>query len=291
MVENFDPAYDGFFEEPSYEKRWKRLLALYTRSHATFRILFVVETLAMVHTWVEPTPDLLQRFWRHKKSGGVLGVSWERLAPLILSLWTLDAAKAEVQLYQIALKSDFASKYPLGTMRRYSSALIHAWWAVETALNEFADIVLEEREGSVSGETVAILREVRPQLNGKGQVIERPYRQGVLERIQFIVSFLTGRSPNRNSMEWRRLVELKNSRDSYVHRIGRPSAQQDTFAEESTVLEGMKAVRALVARLLRETPEFGTRFAYKYLEFWCCGTEAPFIWDGKEGPVFLPWIG
>jgi hypothetical protein len=223
VIEEFDPVYDNFFEEPSYRKRWERLLEIHKVSYASFRILFVVETLAMVDKWAEPTPDLLRRLWAHKKSGGVLGIRFDNLSPLFLPLWTLDAAKAEVQLYRIAIANDFRKKYPLGTLRCYSSALIHAWWALETLMNEFATIVAEQRKESLPPETQLLLREVRPRLDKAGNPVEEPYYQGVLERIQFIFSFLTGSSIDREGVEWRRLVELKNARDGYVHRLGRPS--------------------------------------------------------------------
>ncbi|MEW5982313.1 MAG: hypothetical protein AB1806_08065 [Acidobacteriota bacterium] len=140
MIEEFDPAYDDFFDEPSYEKRWHCLLEIYEKSYRSFRLLFVVETLAMMDRWADPSPELLARLWAHKKSGGVLGIRFENLKLLFLPLWTLDAAKAEVQLYRIAVLNDFQKRYPLGTLRRYSSALIHAWWAHETLMNEFASL-------------------------------------------------------------------------------------------------------------------------------------------------------
>jgi hypothetical protein len=82
-------------------------------------------------------------------------------------------------------------------------------------------------------------------------------------------------------------MELKNARDGYVHRLGRPSGMGGKFGNESVVVDGMAAVRALIGRVLRETPEFSSRFAYKYFAFWCCGTESPFVWDGNEGQRFF----
>lgn len=286
MIEEFDPAYDTFFDEPSYQKRWDRLLEICKSSYPSFRVLFVVETLAMVDQWAEPTPDLLKRLWAHKKGGGVLGIRFDNLKLLFLPLWTLDAAKAEVQLYRIALESDFRKKYPLGTLRFYSSALIHAWWALETLMNEFASIVAEQRKGSLPTETRLLLEEVRLRLDKSGSVVEEPYYQGVSERIQFIFRFLTGTSLDRESEEWCRLMALKNARDSYVHRLGR-QGMSGRFGEESVVFDGMAAVRTVIGRALRETPEFAARFAYTYLAFWCCGTESPFIWDGNEGERFF----
>lgn len=287
MIEEFDPAYDNFFEEPSYQKRWDRLMEIYKSSYPTFRVLFVVETLAMVDKWAEPSPDLLKRLWAHKKAGGVLAIRFEDLRPLLLPLWTLDAAKAEVQLYRIAIANDFPTRYPLGALRCYSSALIHAWWALETLMNEFSSIVAEQRKASLPPDTQFLLQEVRLRLDKSGSPVEEPHYQGVSERIQFIFRFLTGASLDREGSEWRRLMELKNARDGYVHRLGRPGGMGGKFAEESVVFDGMAAVRAVIARVLRETPEFAARFAYTYLAFWCCGTESPFIWDGNEGHRFF----
>jgi len=265
LIEEFDPAYDSFFEEPSYQKRWDVLLKIYKNSYPSFRVLFVVETLAMLDQWAEPTSDLLKRLWAHKKAGGVLGIRFENLKPLFLPLWTLDAAKAEVQLYRIAITNDFPRKYPLGALRCYSSALIHAWWALETLMNEFASIVAEQRQASLPPETRLLLQEMRLRLDKSGSAIEEPYYQGVSERIQFILRFLTGAALDREGTEWRQLMELKNARDGYVHRLGRLGGMGGKFAEASVVFDGMAAVRALIARALRETPEFAARFAYTYL--------------------------
>ena len=287
MIEEFDPSYDDFFEEPSYQKRWNRLLEIHRESYRTFRLLFVVETLAMMDRWAEPSPEVLGRLWAHKKSGGVLGIRFENLEMLFLPLWTLDAAKAEVQLYRVAVSNNFQKRYPLGTLRCYSSALIHAWWALETLMNEFASIVLEQRSGAVPIGTRALLQESRLKLDKGGNPVEEPYYQGVSERIQFIFRFLTGSPLDRESADWRHLMELKNARDGYVHRLGRPEGMGGRFGADSVVFNGMAAVRAVVARVLRETPEFEAKFVYTYLAFWCCGTESPFVWDGNEGERFF----
>jgi hypothetical protein len=287
VIEEFDPVYDDFFAEPSYQKRWTRLLEIHKESYRSFRVLFVVETLAMMDRWAEPSPELLNRLWAHKKIGGVLGIRFENLELLFLPLWTLDAAKAEVQLYKIAVSNNFQKRYPLGTLRRYSSALVHAWWALETLMNEFASIVLDQRGGTVQAETRALLKEVRVKLDKAGNPVEEPYYQAVSERIQFIFKFLTGSSLERDGPEWRQLMELKNARDGYVHRLGRPGGMGGKFGDDSVVFNGMAAVRVVIARVIRETPEFAARFVYTYLAFWCCGTEAPFVWDGNEGERFF----
>lgn len=289
VLEELDPAYNSFFDEPSYKARWQRLLDIYRDSYPSYRVLFVVETLAMMERWAEPSPELLRRLWEHKKKGGVLGIRFDSLTPLFLPLWTLDAAKAEVQLYKVVVSRDFQRSYPLGVLRRYSSALIHAWWALETLLNEFACIVAEQRREvlATDRETDLLLKELRPRLDKTGNFVLESYFQPVGERLQFLYRFLTGNSLDRDGAEWRQLMELKNARDGFVHRLGRPGGMGGQFGNESVVLDGMAAVRSVIGRVLTETPEFAARFAYIYLAFWCCGTDAPFVWDGSEGNRFF----
>ena len=49
---------------------------------------------------------------------------------------------------------------------------------------------------------------------------------------------------------------------------------------------GFASVRSIIAKVFTKTPEFAAKFAYRYLAFWSCGSEAPFIWDGREGDSF-----
>ena len=245
---------------------------------------FVVETLAVLDKWAEPTPDLLKRLWDHKRAGGVLGVRLENLEPLILPWWALEIAKAEVQIYRVAVANDFRRKFPLTAVRCYSSALIHAWWSIETLMNDFAAIIAEQRRDSLSQETKSLLLETRTRLDKTGTPVEEPYYQAVQERIQFIFRFLTGRALDRESSEWRHIMELKNARDGYVHRLGKAGGMEGiVFGDATTVVNGMDAVRSVIRQAITETPEFALRFGYTYLAFWSCGMEAPFLWDGNEG--------
>lgn len=287
MIEEFDPKYDDFFEEASYLKRWERLANIYKEGYPSFRVLFIIETLAVVEKWAEPTPEQLKRMWDHKRAGGVLGIRFENLKLLILPLWTIEIAKAEVQIYRIAHASDFHRKFPLTALRCHSSALLHAWWSLEALMNDFAAIIAEQRKDSLSEETKALLQETRPRLDKTGTPVEEPYYQAVHERIQFIFRLLTGRPLDRESNEWRHIMELKKARDGYVHRLGKPGGMEGfAFGEATTVLNGMAAVRSIIRQVITETPEFAVRFGYKFLAFWSCGMEAPFVWDGNEGGCF-----
>lgn len=58
-------------------------------------------------------------------------------------------------------------------------------------------------------------------------------------------------------------MELKNLRDSYVHRLGE-TGMGGKLGDQSIVFDG---------------------FA-KYLAFWACGSDSPFLWDGREGNGF-----
>ena len=80
--------------------------------------------------------------------------------------------------------------------------------------------------------------------------------------------------------------KLKDARDAYVHRIGKGGPRPGAFDDDSVVVNGFASVRSVIAKVFTKTPEFAAKFAYKYLAFWSCGSEAPFIWDGCEGDGF-----
>jgi hypothetical protein len=87
------------------------------------------------------------------------------------------------------------------------------------------------------------------------------------------------------------LVALKDARDAYVHRIGKRSNRLGAFENDSVVVDGFSAVRSIIGRVFTKTPEFAAKFVYRYLAFWSCGSEAPFIWDGSEGHSFYLGLG
>lgn len=90
---------------------------------------------------------------------------------------------------------------------------------------------------------------------------------------------------DRGSPEWQRLDALKNNRDAYVHRIGKKPGEADVW-DDATLVDGFSTARDILARVLTKTPEFASKFAYKYVAFWSCGMESPFVWDGSEGAGF-----
>jgi hypothetical protein len=53
----------------------------------------------------------------------------------------------------------------------------------------------------------------------------------------------------------------------------------------------LKAVQTVVGDVFMKTPEFSTRFIYKFLNFWSCSTDSPWIWDGSQGGVFHMGLG
>jgi hypothetical protein len=56
--------------------------------------------------------------------------------------------------------------------------------------------------------------------------------------------------------------------------------------DDATLVNGFSTARDILARVLTKTPEFASKLVYKYLAFWSCGMESPFIWDGSEGAGF-----
>jgi hypothetical protein len=87
------------------------------------------------------------------------------------------------------------------------------------------------------------------------------------------------------------LVELKDARDAYVHRVGKEVGRPEKFGEDAIVIDGFSVVRNILARVLTKTPEFTQRFVYRYLACWSCDSESPFIWDAKEGGSFYLGLG
>ncbi len=71
MIEEFSHhEFDHFFDEPSYLGRWERLKAIYSEDYGSFRVLSLVEVLALIDKWREPTSAELNVILRHKLAGG-----------------------------------------------------------------------------------------------------------------------------------------------------------------------------------------------------------------------------
>jgi hypothetical protein len=286
MIEQFSHDLARFFDEPSYKVRWERLKGLYSRDYPSFRVLFLIETMGLLDKWREPTSDELNTLLRHKLAGGRVAIRIGHVIDLFQPVWPLEIAKYEYLVHRATWDSAFRRKYFLTSIRSYATALVQTWWAFETLMNDFGTIIAKERQARLDPTTLALLDEKRPSLDKAGVVGTEPYFQLLLPRLQFIYQLLTGEALDRGGKEWHHLVELKDARDAYVHRIGKADNRLDAFSGDTIIVNGFAAVRGVLARVMTKTPEFAAKFAYRYLSFWSCGVESPFIWDGAEGDSF-----
>jgi hypothetical protein len=291
MIERFSHEYDNFFDEASYQVRWERLKTLYSDDYRSFRVLFLVETLGLLDKWREPTTTELNALLHHKMAGGLVAVRFGDVIDLFRPVWPLEVAKYEFLVHRATCDSAFRRRYFMTSIRSYATALVQTWWAFETLMNDFASIIAKERRATLDPTSLAILEEKRPTIDKTGAVGFESYYQPLLPRLQFIYTLLTGEALDRGAAEWRRLVELKDTRDAYVHRIGKERGRAGELVDDATVANGFSAVRSVLARVLTKTPEFAAKFVYKYLAFWSCGSESPFIWDGNEGDSFYLGLG
>src|ERR1035438_9349718 len=132
IIEQFNLKYEHFFDEPSYQTRWHRLKEIYAEDYASFRVLFVVETLGLLDTWSEPTCDALNTILRHKMAGGPVAIRLGNIIDLLQPIWPLEVAKNEFLLYSATSDEDFRRRYFLTAIRTASTALVQVWWAFET---------------------------------------------------------------------------------------------------------------------------------------------------------------
>ena len=65
MVEGFNLEYKTFFEEPNCLKRWSSFVKVYKKDYGIFRVLFLVEVMAFLDKWDEPSVTKLNKFLRH----------------------------------------------------------------------------------------------------------------------------------------------------------------------------------------------------------------------------------
>jgi hypothetical protein len=285
MIEHFDLKYTNFFDQTDYFKRWQALKAIYSEDYWSYRVLFCVEVLALIDKWQEPSKEDLQKFLEHLISGGQFATHIGNIKNLLLPVWPLEMAKYDVLIYRTLLTHGLDANYPLTTIKAASTSLVQTWWAFETLMNDFASIIVEQRKANISQTEKLLLDDKNVLLGEKGEIQERLSYQPIAARIQFIFRFLTGTSIDRSGDEWRNLMNLKNARDIYVHRFGKEGGTADVF-DEKIIFEGLKSVQKVIADVFTKTPEFAERFIYKFLSFWSCGTDAPFIWDGKCGEGF-----
>jgi hypothetical protein len=286
MIEQFSLEHRNFFDESSYQVRWERLRSIYSKDYSSFRVLFVVETLGLLDKWREPTTEELKTILSHKMARGQVAIRIGRVIDLFQPVWPLEVAKYDFLVYRATWDSDFRRKFLMTGIRSYASALVQAWWAFETLMNDLASIITTERRTTLDPTTISMIEEKRPTIDKAGALSYEPYYQPLLPRLQFIYSFLTGEPLDRGGAEWRNLVELKETRDAFVHRIGKQLGDPGTLWNDSILVNGFSAVRSVLARVFTKTPELAARFVYKYLAFWSCGSESPFIWDGSEGDSF-----
>lgn len=290
MIEQFSHEYDAFFEEQRCEVRWEELKSIYTRDYDSFRVLFLVETLALLDKWREPTTDELKAILNHKIAGGIVAIQLGSIIDLLQAVWPLEVAKYDVLVYKATSEGNFRQQYFMTWVRSYATAVAQAWWAFETLMNDFAGIIAKERKG-LDQTTFDLLQEKRSTIDKTGAVASEPYYQPLLSRLQFIYRLLTGEELDRGARQWQSLVELKDARDAHMHRIGKAVNKPPMFGRESIVLDGFSAVRDILARVFTKTPEFAGKFVYKYLACWSCGSESPFMWDGNEGGSFYVGLG
>ncbi|MEK7280841.1 MAG: hypothetical protein AAB037_00620 [Chloroflexota bacterium] len=291
MIERLSHEYDNFFDEPRYQVRWDRLKALYSKDYLSFRVLFVVETLGLLDKWREPTPRELNAILRHKMAGGQVAIRIGRVIDLFQPVWPLEVAKYEYLVHRATWDSTFRRKYFMTSIRSYATALVQTWWAFETLMNDFASIIAKERHATLDSTSLALLEEKRPTIDKTGVPSLESYYQPLMPRLQFIYRLLTGEVLDRGATEWRDLLGLKDTRDAYIHRVGKQSSQATTFGMDAVIVNGFSAVRSILGQVLTKTPEFAAKFVYRYLAFWSCGSESPFIWDGSEGGSFYLGLG
>ena len=123
-IEQFSHKFDNFFDESQYKVRWGRLKDIYLEDYASFRVLFVVETLGLLDTWREPTTTELNTILRHKIDGGQVAIQLGRLMDLYQSVWPLEVAKYEYQIYRATRDSTFRRAYFITGIRSYATALV-----------------------------------------------------------------------------------------------------------------------------------------------------------------------
>jgi hypothetical protein len=290
ITENFDTQYKDFFKERDYNIRWRLLKDMYSKDPASFRVLFVVETLGLLDKWAEPTSAELEKILHHQMSGGKVAIRIGRILDLFQPVWPLEIAKYEYMIHRATWEKAFLKKYVFTGIRSYATALVQSWWAFETLMNDSASIILKERSATLDPISRAMLAEERATIDKTGSVSFEPYYQHLMPRFQFIYRVLTSEELKRDGSEWRALMELKNTRDAYVHRLGKESGA-GTLENDQVIVEGFAAVRTVVEKVFTKTPEFAKKFVYKYLAFWSCGFECPFVWDAREGDGFYLGLG
>ena len=286
MIEDFNLEYKEFFNEPDYIKRWKSLVKIYTQDYGSFRVLFYIEVLAFLNKWEEPTIEELNKLLNHVMAGGRIGVQIGQVVDLFKPVWPLEVAKYDLLLFKTFIKNYVPRNYFFTSIKIFSTALVQIWWAFETLMNDFASIIVEQRKESLSPIEMLFLEDKNITLSKKGEIEERPTYQPIDARIQFIYKLLTNESIDRSGKDWQNIMNLKNTRDTYIHRIGKENKKPSSILDKRVITAGFKSVQNVIAQVFENTPEFSERFVYKFLSFWSCKNDLPFMWDGKSGNSF-----
>ena len=292
IVEEFDMKFRDFFSQnKSALDRWPKLSALFTTDYKSARVLFMTEVLALIDKWKEPSDEELNRILFHVLDGGHVAFPSRSIWDVLLSVWPLEVAKYNASMLRTFAADPRFKRYPMTLVTLSSTALVQAWWALETLMNDFGAIICKERD-TISSTDRILLEERTIALTDKGQAADRQNYQPIDARIQFIYRLLTGEQIDRDLKNWMHLMELKNSRDGFVHRLGKAkSSPMSSFINPDTALKGLKAAQSVIGDVLAKTPEFAGRWTYVFLRYWSCCTDSPWIWDGCQGDVLHLGLG
>ncbi len=282
-IEMFDAKYKAILNEPSHTERWNSLIKIHKKDPSSFRILFTIEALALADKWREPTCEKLNAMLAHGIGGGRFAITAGQIIDLIQPVWPLELAKVDVSLFRAFSKKYSKKGYPLTNMKLWSTAIVQTWWAFETLMNDFADIILNERKDTLNNVKALFLADQAASLNKKGMIEEKPMFQNLEARVQFIYATLTNETIDRSGRIWQDLMNLKSARDGYIHRIGSAKKGNFKFLDETVLFRGLKAVQEIIFQVFTKTPEFLGKFVYTFLSFWSCQVDQPFVWDSKEG--------
>ena len=239
--------------------------------------------MGLIDKWQEPSTEELNKLLKHRMDGGVIAIRIGNLFRILTPIWPLEMAKIDLMMFNVLKLNDMWKKYILTSLKITASALVQTWWAFETLLNDFAGIIYDQRKSKISQIEALFLEEKNVFLNKKGDIEEREFYQPIESRIQFIYNFLTNDNIDRSSKDWNNIIKLKNARDAYVHRIGKGETNFSQIVNIDLIPKGFKSVQKIISNIFKKTPEFAERFVYKFLSFWSCENELPFLWDARCG--------
>ena len=121
LIEQFSHEFELFFEEPDHQVRWDRLRDIYSSDYGSFRVLFLVETIAFLQHWREPTTTELTTLMTHLHEGGQVGIEVGTVIDLFTPVWPLEVAKYEYLVHRATWNDSFRRKYLFTTIRSFTS--------------------------------------------------------------------------------------------------------------------------------------------------------------------------